>query len=496
MRYLKCFFIVSGLLPWTLAAQDYTDAVVWKNPFDIPRSEHIEKLTTNAAGAPLILSTYDRALLIRPVDATSGLPKKLLSIRSNDKKSIEQYKHHGDSIFALVRSHEKEKSDLYETVIYTLTGDSLAEAYRNEVAIPQSEAKKSNRPIFFTTSDNGKYSLTCRQLAFDKGKATVFVEITSFSQKKNQHFELPTSFDGDDLEVLGASVDNQGIAYFAAKTGIKLNSPFRRKFLIYSFNRKTKELHEFDLSSDKVFLQDLIIKTYAHGIMVLSLYANDPFAQDESNGFAFVQIDSLGAEIVQKRIHPYSKDMVMIHQGEQSDDIFIDNLFIDNIFNCSGTPIFIVDKRYRDQVCTTDPRTGIMTCTDQFHFDGITIENVADPARSTTIKRRQIDYERVGPYVSQQSFVLDDRVIVLFNDHFKSDDATERIMNNPSRSVMRYASLSLNGEVFNTSLTHERQSDFIFMPIVPGYQRQDRITVLSSNGRSFRMGEIQLDRLR
>lgn len=470
----------------------------WKNPFEVPRAEKIDRLTLNGSGNPLILSTYEKVLLIRPIDPVTGLPKKLLSIRSNDQKILEQYQHHGDSIFALVRSGGKEHSDHYEQVIYTLTGDSLAEAYRRQIALPEHETRKAGHPIFFAISDNGKHTLVCRQLAFDKlGKATVFVETTSFPDNKTAHFELPTPYDPDDLDLLGASVDDDGIIYFAAKAGVKLNSPFMRKFLVYSFNKHVKELHEFDLSSDKVFLQDMIVETPAHGLLALALYATDPFAHSESNGFAFLHVDSLGRKTREKRLSTFTPEMVRSFNGEDAaENSVVRNLFLDNIYTSEGLPVAIMDQRYRDQVCTTDPRTGIMTCTDQFHFDDIRIENLVDPAKSTTIKRKQVDFEHSGPFVSQQVHAIAGKIIIFYNDHFKNDNSTDRIMNNPARSAMRYVSVSPDGTVNTALLTEERQDDFIFVPTIPGYHTNKEIAVLGSDGRNYRIGMIQLERLK
>lgn len=464
--------------------------------FEVQRSERLDQLSPTGSSGPVLFSTQDEALLIRPIDMNTGMPKTTLTIRSNAVKKIEQYEHHGDSIFALVRTVDRPEPDWYETVIYTLTGDSLAQAMRHTIDLPL-EPQKNAQPIHFKPSSNGKHLVVCRQAAFFKGKTgSVNIEVSSFPDNRSTAYNLPLPFDADDVKIDGASIDNNGIVYIAARAGIKLNSPFMRKHLIYTFNPTTKELHEFDLSADKIFIQDMNVVTRDSSLEIMAFYAADPFLQTESNGYLFVKIDSGGSKVVTRAVNAFRGDMVEAQRGGESvSGNTIDDLVLDHVYYCDDEPVIVMEKQFRDQICTTDPRTGIITCTDQFHHEGISIENLADRTKSITIGRRQIDYNNAGPYISHQSFMINGQLVLLYNDHYKNESPeAERIMNNPSRSVMRYYIYGCDGTI-KTDLTTGERSDYLFVAKLPGYAQNNRITVLFSSGRDYRIGLLQTDRI-
>lgn len=484
--------LVSG----TFAQVDSAAFSMLPGSFEIPRNERIDKLAPTGSGGPIVLSSQNGALFIRPIDLASGKAKTTLSIRSNDTKKVDQYEHRGDSIFALVRTTDRAEPDWYECVIYTLTGDSLTQAHRHTIDIP-SGTQKNPQPIYFRPSSNGKYNLVCRQSAYVKGaSASVNIEISAFPENDITPFTLPLPFDADDLTIAGASIDNKGIVYLAAKTGIKLNSPFMRKYLVYSFNPKTKELHEFDLSADKIFVQDMSIFTRDSSLQVTAFYSTDPFSQSASNGYLFVQIDSAGAKVVKRAVNAFRAEMVTAQQGgEGVSGNMIDDLVLNASFDCNASPVLIMDKQYRDQICTTDPRTGIITCTDQFHFEGISIEHLTDRNKSVTLGRRQIDYDKAGQYVSHQSYQLGKNIVVLYNDHYKNESVdAERIMNNPGRSVMRYYVYSCDGPTKSKLISDER-SDYVFVSTLHGYHSKRDIMVLYSSGRDYKIAVLNVDAL-
>lgn len=480
-----------------MAQSDSSNYMSWLESFEIPRSERIDIFSQTAYGAPVCISSHDGNIFIRPMNTNTGSPKKTLAIRSNESKRIEQYQHSGDTLFALVRSVERMKEDAFEVVLYSIKGDSLAQLHRHRVELNELEGKKNTSPFYFRISPNGKRTLVVRQFGFSKtSAAAIMVEAYNTGSKKVNSRQLSLPFDADDVEILEAAVDDQGIVYLAAKTGIKLNSPFMRKYLIYTFNPRTKLLHEFDLSADKAYIQEVSLKVQPSFLQVLSLYSNDPFMQNESLGYAYVCIDSGGSIIKEKIMTAYSANMIANNRkGGETNFNSIEQLHVDQIFEINGVPLLLFDKRYRDQVCTTDPRTGIMTCTDQFHFEGINIENLADLSKSTTIKRKQLDYEKLGPYVDHQTIKAEDGIVVLYNDHYKNSSiVAEKVMNNPSRSRLRYVHYRVNGDI-QTKFITDQKLGYVSISTVTGYHRDGKIYSLFSSGRDYKIGVANLDEI-
>ena len=463
--------------------------------FSIPKAETIESVSKVSSGSSMVLTTQSDNIFLRPLSVETGFPIRLLSIRSNETKKVRKHILRGDSLFCMIKSVEKNNSAIFESVIYTVHNDQLAEAERHQVGFTKPLGRKNAQPIFFEASENGKVSVVARQFPFVKEKkANLFVEITHYPTSNTTSHTIPLPFESDDIEITGITISNNGLVFIGAKTGIKLNSPFLRKHLLYSFNQDSLEPHEFDLSVDKLFIDRMAIKNMDNQIHVLALFSSDPFKQGQAAGFTFFKLNSQGAEVEEKFIHMFDSKTILDFNSEAKPGQGIEDLTIQAVLPNEENSWAIMDQRYLDQVCTTDPRTGIITCTDQYHFDGILLKSLPDSEKSHFIGRDQVDYNTAGDYMGQQTFVSDGKLIVLYNDHMKNTSIqADRIMNNPGRSILRY--VYVNEENKLVSDVYQGLDDFVLLTKVPGYQINGKVVLLLSNGKDFKLGTIDTSRL-
>lgn len=485
-----CLAVSSGI-----KAQIGSERLKMLGEFEIPKTEDIEFLKNTSTGSPILLSTKGDIIYIRPIDTKTGQPIRLLSIRSNETKKIRRHVLRGDSLYCLIKSIENNQPDGYESVIYSLRGDVLAEAHRHQVNFDEAPDTKTAQTIHFTASINGKLGLIVRQDAFMKNsRASVFVEITKHPEEKVESHKLKLPFDSDDIEVTGVSITNKGVVNIIVKTGIKINSPFLRKHLIYSFIPETLELHEFDLSLDKIFLKEVILKSESSKTLVIGTYASDPFEQTYTDGFVFLCIDTSGTKISDKSVVTFNDGVISSLQTTEGRKLsHVEHLFPSDIAAFNDEVVAVLSQEYLDQVCTTDPRTGIITCTDQYHYDGILLQSTTQPESNTVIGRRQTDYKSKGPFMGHQSYGHDDKVLVFYNDHVRNDSTfANRIMNNPARSVLRYVSTDAS---MNQTSGLLPGGDFIQYTECPGFIRNGIVHMLFSDGRSYKIGMIQSDEL-
>ena len=480
--YLIALLVVSML---TSLAQEPNSNLTLLDEFDLPKTEEIEFFKNTSTGSPVMLSTKGDIIYIRPINLETGLPIRLLSIRSNDSKKIRRHELRGDSLYCLIKTIQEGQADGYESIIYSLRGDVLSEAHRHEVRFSEAPNTKTAQTIHFTASNNGKLGLIVRQEAFAKNKrASVFIEITRHPEEKVETHTLQLPFDSDDIEISGVSITNKGIVNIGALTGVKINSPFLRKHAIYSFTPDLNELHEFDMSLDKVFLKDLTIQTHSSTTSALALYSKDPFEQTETDGFVYMTIDTSGTKVLKKSVIEFSAKAISDLQGADNKKTeYAEHLYTSDILDLNGELFAVFDQRFLDQVCTTDPRTGIITCTDQYHYDGILMQSVKTQNLNSTIGRRQTDYKSHGPYIGQQAFVSNGSLTVFYNDHVRNESLdAERIMNNPSRSMLRYASTNDLKTLYTGILQNE---DFIHYTNCPGFEKNGTIHMLFSDPGQF-----------
>lgn len=494
--FAALFISAQALLGQTTDVSEFVDITTFGGQFDLPRGENLEKLQLSRNGNPLIISIDHDHLYIRTIDPVALFPNSSITLSDSEDKEIADYQVIGDSLYALIKIGNKTAGFKYEVVTYRIAGSSQGEVLRRDIGLKNNPNQKTAQPIYFSVSDNGNYTAVCQQTKFLPNQvATFHVSLINNKLGKEQHFSLPTQIEGDDLKVLGMAAADNGRVFLLAFAGIKLNSPFRKKYLLYSFDAQQKTLHEFDFGTDDLFAQDLILNVDKFGVKAIALYHTDPLTENRSNGYAYVEFNLEGTEILNKNVSAFHANSVKAHklENEMLNANEISNLALFNLVYCNNQPMAIMEKVFKDQICQTDPRTGMTTCTDQFHFNNISIENLAQRDSSIIVSRKQIDYNVRSAYSSQQVVEYDDRLLIFFNDHYKNVGLTaEKVMNNVSRSVMRMVEVSCDGKLKTLTLTDERQTDFVFMPEYEMPRFGQTIYFLTSNGRDYKIGKIDL----
>lgn len=475
----------------------FVDATTWGSFFDLPRNENIFELVSLRDGTPVLITGDNDHLYLRAIDKKSLALGATITLTSTEEKSVFDYYVRGDSLYTLIRSGKRSTGYSHELVIYRLTKGSQAEVYRNNISLDIASNEKSSKDLFFSVSDNGNFTSVVRQTGFlNKDFASFFISITDNQNGTENHYNVPTQITGDDLDVLGISVGENGLVYMVCLAGVQLNSPFMKKYLLYVFNQNDKTLHEFDFATQEIFTKEMVVNTTESGMQVASLYHTDPLNEDGVNGYAFIQFDTLGQNITQRRLHGINSEMVKKHLlgDEMIKGNEVKHFFIDNILHSGNTPFVVFEKRYKDEVCQTDPRTGIINCTDQFHYDGVSFENLLDEQKSITIPRKQIDFDFQGNYTSHQLVELDHHIAMLYNDHHKNTSTDHnRIMNNVARSALRLVLIDENGIHESFRLTLDRQNDFAFMSSIKPEKIGNDLFVLGSDGKGFKIGRIDLN---
>ncbi|GAB4381500.1 MAG: hypothetical protein Kow0075_13230 [Salibacteraceae bacterium] len=498
---LRINLLLLALYAGHLLAQTPSRGFALHRSFDVGKNERIDRLSPNCAGKPVLYSSEAGKLFIRPLNPLSGIPEKLLSIRSNNEKKVEQYEQSGDTIITLVRSLVLTGPDYYELVVFSITGDTLRQLKRIRLELSNPTTVKVFNKAWFSISPNGRQAQVLRKLSYSQGKDARFhLEVIDIVSETHRMEILPLPYDADDCELLGATVDNFGNTYFMTKVGVKLNSPFIRKFLVYAFDHANRRLHEYDPQMNKIFIQETLIKTTATGIHVVGLYATDPFAEAKSTGYIAFGIDSVGGSIVYKSVNAFDQAMISVHNTEDNSDApqTISDLYINKIVDCDGRIISLMEKRFREQICTTDPRTGIITCTDLFHFNGISMVDVMAPSLTMTIGRRQTAYNRITSGFGYTSLKSGGSLIILYNDNPRNTtSAAERMMDNLSRSKVRYMSYRCKSNAIVIDEVNPMEQSGYWLHINTGaYTNDNRIFALFTNGREYRLGIMLIDETR
>lgn len=484
---------------WALSSiaqvSEYKDAISWSKPFDVDRSFKLRQVVTLSDGSAAIIGANEDGLFHFKFGTDGAYlgAEKLLKSASSLYGFIVQ----GDSLFVVDAERMQENRKLSIRLFNLTSSSSSTPLITFSNVFPF--GRKAPKKVVWGVSPNGKYWMLSQQKGYEKGAgSTLAFKTLNIDSSDTASFELTLPFESDDFEYLNGLVSDSGSVFVTGKTGIQLNSPFRRKFLLFSYAPKLKELREFDVNPNGLFLQDVQMHASGSGITALGLYSDDPFADDQTSGYLITELSSKGVEVTNKHIQKYSPDEVKRNEiiGSIGSEGSIEDFFLQEMV-LANSWYGVFEKRFLDQVCTTDPRTGIMDCTDQFNYLGLTIVNLNNPGASGFVNRQQVDFNRPGLFISNANIPMGSEMIILYNDHFKNDQQnSERIMNNPSRSTLRAMVIDESLKSRFYSLSEERQNNFVFVSKVAYSSSEKGCYLLSSDGKQFRLGFLLYEPLR
>ena len=487
-----CLVVASTLLLSGMHAQD--SLIQWSPSISIPKSEDILDFTLVDDNVPVLISQFGEALIMRNFLPTEE--DRPIFIRSAGDARLVAKNLTGD-VVTMLEKPGKLNGGRYRLSRSRLSSSAVTKFYTHDFQMSRKAQNGLQNPLILAVSERGETVAICQQQIFQRAsKGEINVLITS--DERSRLFHLPSDYDSDDIELLGATVDTAGIVYLGVVAGVKLNSPFRKRYLIYSFNPSDSVLTEFDLSSQDLFIRDVVIHATDEGLYVAALYNSDPLEEYKSSGYVFIKLTKDGKEIEQRIISTFDPSFVAEYEGaETGNGAGVSNIYVQDILHLGQNPVLAIEKHYQDQLCTADPRTGMMNCTDQFHFEAITLIDILGQRTLMSVGRHQIDYDKKSPYSSHASTELSEgEQFFLYNDHFKNEDIrSEKVMNNPSRSVPRFVRIQPSGEFISSTLTQDRQTEFVFTPKFGICSHEQTVFILSMNNRNLRVGTVSTTEL-
>lgn len=489
--YILFVFLLTSI--GSVIGQATNEFVSYSPALSIPRNENIMELLLVEDSLPAVITQYGNALLIRRFFGEFKERPELLFGKNN--KTLLGYQRKGSTLNILTEN-KFDSSFAYSLLEVMLTKDSLIKSAETHFNLSKSSSQSNKNNVFLKASPNGTTIVVAQQEAFRSGKKAA-INFFLLNKDTSISYTLPLGFDGDDASLLGTAIDNGGILYFALKTGIKLNSPFRKKHMIYAFDVNELVLVEFDMSSSDFFLQDMLIETADSGVVISSLYSGDPLIEEKSNGYSFVSTTNDGREIKTRFGGKFSASAIEVHnEFEQDDGNYISDLFLNQTVVIGNQRYMVFERRYQDQICNADPSTGIVTCTDQFHYNGLSFENPLHPEKSVTLRRKQVDYDRPGAFSGHCILPKDGFVWVFYNDHYKNQaTSAERVMNNVSRSIMRFVRVDAQGKLTSGMMSADRQTAYAFTPEAGMVQNTDTAYFLLRSGDTYKIGKFDFSKL-
>jgi hypothetical protein len=269
---------------------------------------------------------------------------------------------------------------------------------------------------------------------------------------KDQYFELDNfivSDSGDVYMLATISKDSKGLSRKQRRS----NPQYYHSALVY--NPQTAELSEYTIKLDPKFISNIIMSVTATGDIICSgFYSNT--SSNAIIGTFYLKIDKRTKQIVHEGTMDFPTEFLtqfMSAKRAAKNKELYDYSLRYLVQRPDGGAILVAEQYYEYEVCNTDPRTGIQTCTRYYYYNDIIVVNISPEGKidwARKIPKLQVSHNDGGNYLSFAFAVSDNVLYFMFNDNPRNLDVPAgtkyRYMSNLKRSVAVLVTMDMRGE--------------------------------------------------
>ncbi|MFQ5334437.1 MAG: hypothetical protein ACE5DN_00015 [Flavobacteriales bacterium] len=215
--------------------------------------------------------------------------------------------------------------------------------------------------------------------------------------------------------------------------------------------------------------------------------------------YAIIDMDS--SKIKNSCVAAFSKEDMLkfltrkqVEKGHKLEDIHLRNIFARR----SSGVIITGEEQYYRQTCVTDPRTGLLDCSDNYYYNDI-IALEMDSSGSIRwlhrIPKRQYSGDEKPLFASFIAGMSGDDLYIVFNDDPRNlntgEDERPKIVSNPQRSMAILAHLYRDGSAEKRPLFGSNAHSLLIFPKASYPISDDLYILYSDNRRMSSIGRLE-----
>ncbi len=398
---------------------------------------------------------------------------------------------------------------------------------------------------YYTSKDSSKI-LIVHHNPFIKGKKETFackVLDQSFNTIWTKEFELPIR--DEQFEFIDFAIDNNGKVYIIGSADAKKSNLKKMGdlYTILSYDPGNDVFSQFDLDLGKYIIEiafevnsqnDLICvgfysdvtrnATYSWNRKTLTLTERTSIRNTTSHGIFVVKIDGNTQTVKHKNIQEFDKKAVALftsQRGAEKNKGIVDLHINRLILKDNGGIVLLAEQDYVTVTVTQNPSTsssmspsGVRRPTGKstsktynFYYNNIIAISIAPDAGiewQIPISKNQLTKNDQGFFSSYASFVYDDIVYLIYNDHpqnLKITDVKKRkIMKTPKKSVAVVTTIDTQGNFKSSQLFNSKSQGVVIRPksnldtntgklMIVGYENKG---ANPRNSKSTQIGSIEI----
>lgn len=191
-----------------------------------------------------------------------------------------------------------------------------------------------------------------------------------------RNFDMP--YKAREVELTQLNLGEDDNAYFL----IKITDLFRRwspglpnfKYVMIESFSTSNEIKEYEVTLPGKSISNLGFSLNNETLTLLGLYSDNAKTQEESSGYFYIQINTQQRKIVNSNFQGYPKTLMgqylnenQLLKGKELEEFLIVH-FMPHI---NHTASFATEQYLFREVCTTDMRTGIVSCQQYYYYNDI-----------------------------------------------------------------------------------------------------------------------------
>jgi len=360
------------------------------------------------------------------------------------------------------------------------------------------------------------------KLSADTSKVLVYYQLPFF-EESNERITLAVFDDqlkplwsklvdlpyrDDRFTVTETRVHNDGTVYILGRVSEKRlnwsneNPGFKYVLLCYDHRKSALKEYNLDLAPKSISGIGFQFTPENKYVAVSGFYSENSRSEEEAAGFLFLKLDHERQRVVQTATTPFDRELLarLMTQKQVERNPELRNFQLAVVFPLeNGQTLLVAEQATVRQICLTDPRTGLISCSDQYNFDDLLVTKLSAegiPAWVRSIPKRQFSTDDEGLYLSFVPLFQNGTLHLFFNNHPKNkdlpDSATPKILTNPRKAHIAHVSVSGDGEV-KKSVLKEEQNELIFAPrLVVSHNNLSNV-IVSYSARAYQLGRLQLE---
>ncbi|MBI1221556.1 MAG: hypothetical protein GC180_03040 [Bacteroidetes bacterium] len=412
-----------------------------------------------------------------------------LKIEGSRKKnmSIEGTYFLNGNIVLLASYYDKhDDKNILKATIFTEGGDLVKDW--EVIAAFHADSKKNTGDYIVSFSPDKKSVMVAANLPYEKKKNERY-QIYMFNQnlEKQWQKEFVLPYADNQVSIYSYVVDNNRVAHMLASVAPATRKERKQarkakedadKQLLVTYDGANDKTSEYELKlKNKTIMAARLRLDSANNVIIAGFYHDNLNKKAALSGVFYARMQPGADELDVLNTNEFDKKFVakLIGDKRAKKGKEISSAFVlrNLIPTKDGGLIAIAEEYYIVEHCSTNPKTGVQTCTYTYHFNDIIVTGINNQGEiiwSNVIKKTSYDGAN-GYYLSYGVQVTDSKVNLIFLDNKKNyNEYGERIDDsklkgvNVRKSVATCASVGLDGAVEYSVLYDVRATKITMRP--------------------------------